>query len=285
MGRGALDVPAALARLERRDYAFNPFAWVGPLRPNTLPPPRPGRTDVYESGTVVLGGGETRDYTVAVDLSTSRVVVEISKMVAEDNLEHAYWPNALQLDIQSAKRTSFPRPLALLWYPQYWGDTVTYVIEDGRWLEVSAFGEYVLAEQVMEPGVLKVTLGADYSNETPVSYQVRITREGARAPLQHLVAKRLVRQDDWIAVPVEIPEGAAKATFDLTWFYDWSRFPTNDLDVLVYGPDGDLAAWGATFEAPERAVVESPMPGVWTAWVSGYQVNLPDLFSLYLTTE
>jgi hypothetical protein len=38
------------------------------------------------------------------------------------------------------------------------------------------------------------------------------------------------------------PQGTRSATFDLNWFRDWSRFPTSDIDMLVYDPDGNLVS-------------------------------------------
>jgi hypothetical protein len=42
---------------------------------------------------------------------------------------------------------------------------------------------------------------------------------------------------------------------------------------------------GATFNAPERAVIDSPIPGIWYVLVYGYEMYKDDRFRLYLTTE
>jgi subtilisin family serine protease len=292
-GEGALDLGASLALLEDGRVHHPPFRWVGPLRPNILKHrchhsnhDHDGDVDTFETGPVEVNGSVMHDYTFEIDESTSRVVVEIYDMVAEDNFDYAFWANALELNIQSAKRSDLDRPVGWLWYPQFWGDSVTYTIDDGLWLEESDyFGTYFIADQPMEPGIMKVTLGADYSNETPVSYKVRITRENLRKPLRHPVRRQRIEQDDSIIVPVDIPDGVQIATFDLTWFWDWSRFPTSDLDMWVYDPEGNLVAYGATVNAPERAEVFEPAAGTWFVEVVGYEVPLQDRFKLYVTTE
>jgi len=68
------------------------------------------------------------------------------------------------------------------------------------------------------------------------------------------------------------------ATFDLHWVRDWSRFPTSDIDMVIFSPEEEIVAMdGATLNAPERATIDSPTQGLWFVLVYG--------FELYVTTE
>ena len=133
---------------------------------------------------------------------------------------------------------------------------------------------------------MKLSLIGDFSNEAPVSFRVRITREGfgqlPRAP----IAGGPIRMGDVFLIPVDIPEGASTATFDLRWWRDCSRFPTSDIDMLIFDPSFSLASFdGASGNAPERAVIENPEAGTWWVYVEGYEMYLEDIYGLYLTLE
>jgi hypothetical protein len=157
-------------------------------------------------------------------------------------------------------------------------------VEDGHWY--SSFGEE--AYQPMEPGLMKLSLVGDYSNESPVSFKIRITRENFREPLdvKTRIANGVIKDADSVVVPVEIPEGTMSATFDLVWERDWSSFPTSDIDMIIYDPSLALASVdGATANAPERAILVDPMPGTWYILIDGYEVNKSDNFDLYLNLE
>ena len=135
---------------------------------------------------------------------------------------------------------------------------------------------------------MKLTLLGGISNESLVSFKIRITREGFRTPPKHPIAKGAIRMNDVCWVPVVIPEGVTTATFDLTWIRDWSQFPTSDIDMVIFDPDYntvDESFDGATFNAPERAVINSPTAGLWFVLVQGFELYRPDRFELYLTTE
>jgi hypothetical protein len=285
-GRGVLDVPAALRVLKNHAWSWWPFEWVGPLQPNILPPPSPGKVDTFEKPDIKLAGSESVDFNLEIGKHTSRVIVEITNMYAEDNGGYAFWPNAIQLDIQSAKRSARGRPVAWIWYPQYWGNSVTYVIEDGLWLEESdAWGSFPTAYQPMEPGIMKITFAGDYSNETPVYLDVRVTRENRRMPLGLPVAEGWIQQDESVFVATEIQEGVSQSTIDLTWMRDWRHFPTSDLDFLVWGPNGGLFGHGTTLNAPERAIVANPIAGTYVIEVIGQEVYMPDYYRVYVSNE
>jgi hypothetical protein len=140
----------------------------------------------------------------------------------------------------------------------------------------------------MEPGLMKFSLVGDYSNESPVSFKLRIVRENLREPLdvKNRIGNGVIMMGDAYVFPVEIPEGTTTATFDLVWNRDWASFPTSDIDMIIYDPNFALASVdGATANAPERAIINMPMAGTWYVMVDGYEVNKSDNFDLYLNLE
>ena len=132
---------------------------------------------------------------------------------------------------------------------------------------------------------MKVTLSGDFVNETTVGARARITRENFKEHLRKPVAKLPMDATSSYIVFIDIPAGQSKATFDLTWRRDWSRFPTSDIDLIVYSPS--LAPYfdAATLNAPERLEVENPESGTWYVFVESYEVYRKDKAKLYVTLE
>ena len=69
-----------------------------------------------------------------------------------------------------------------------------------------------------------------------------------------------------------MPSGVNLSTSELAWNNDWSHYPTNDTDLLVVDPDGNLILDGATLNGREMATIVNPKPGNWTIMVSGFNV-------------
>ena len=300
-GYGVLDVPASLDKLMHgkmyckkrhcRDqrckshgqWAHQRHRKSGKLRPNVLGRPVRGQVQTWESEEITLAASEPFNAVFAIGLFTSKVTIEVFDVVTPDNSAYAYWANALEVHLQSAKRTAFGHPVEVYWYPHSYGSAFDIVVEDGPW----TFWDIPWVDQPMEPGLMKLGFIPDYSNEAPVSFKVRITREneGTR-PDGDRVDRGWIRMDDSFYVPVEIPDGVTTATFDLLWYRNWSRFQTNDLDMIIFGPDFAPASLdGATSNAPERAIISDPAPGTWWVLVDGYEVHRPDLYKLYVKLE
>ncbi len=207
--------------------------------------------------SVDLKPAEVRDFVFEIDRSTSKVSIEFEDLAIPDNSRPVMFPNALEVNLQSAKRSAAERPVAFLLDADFGaavGGAFTIEVEDGLW----SFAGVPVAEQPMEPGLMKLSLAGDFVNENAVGTRVRITRENEAERLQKPISKSVISQDDVFIVPVDVPEGTAQATFNLRWQRDWSRFPTSDLDLILYDPDMNVITDGATLNAPERAVVKNP---------------------------
>ncbi len=281
-GYGALDVPAAFEHLKFGNWRLQPANGLNPLTANVLGEPVRGKVQTWESQTIELAPGEPLSTVFQINQWTSKVTIEVYDIAAPDNSTYAVVPNALEVHVQSAKRTSFPHPVARTWYPCWYGGVFQIVIEDGPW--TSPWGQE--ANQPMEPGLMKLSLGGADWNEAPVSFKVRIVRENFRAPLQNRIANGVIKMGDVVLVPVNIPPGTTRATFDLVWRRDWSMFPTTHASMFIYDPDRKLASTqGARSNAPEHAVIASPVAGTWYVRIRGYTAFKPDNYDLYLTLD
>ena len=283
VGYGALDAVAALEVLMSGDTKLKYPVKTAKLRANILGNPMSGDRQEFESGAVSLNPSESYDLVFDIASSTSKVTVEVYDIKMPDNSAYAYWPNSLKVQVQSAKRSEFPLPINTWWDPYVSGSTFTIEIEDGTW----KMNDIPQIFQPMEPGLMKVSLIGDFANEARVAFKMRVIRENDTKPIyEKPIAKSVFNMGDEFNLPVDIPHGVSKATFDLVWNRDWGKFPTSDIDMLVYDPDGNLVSLdGATGNTPERAVITDPNPGIWTIHIEAIEVYKTDLFRLYLKTE
>ncbi|NOQ39477.1 MAG: S8 family serine peptidase [Anaerolineales bacterium] len=281
-GAGALDIPAALDALKSGNTKVKNSGMNDHLEATVLKKARKGKTDVWESGLITVDASEAFVPVFEISEFTSKVIIEVFDISTPDNYAYAYWENAMEVHVQSAKRSSASHPVEVLWYPNYYGDAFDIVIEDGQW----TFWGMPWTYQPMEPGLMKLGLMGDYSNEGDVSFRVRITRENYKEQSGERISNGIINTGDVFVIPVNIPEGTSKATFDLTWNRDWAHYPTSDVDMLIFAPDFSPASWdGASFSSPERAVIIDPAAGTWYVLIDGYETYKIANYDLFLTLE
>jgi hypothetical protein len=281
-GFGALDAVAALEHLRTKDLALTYPVWVGKVKANILAEPVRGMVETYESDEVTLNASEKFDAIFKISPWTSKVAIEIFDIVAPNNSTYAYWPNALEVHVQDARSTGIESAVGAYWYPFAYGDTFSIEVKDGLWTVAGTPAYYA----PMQPGLMKVTLIGDYANEAPVSFKMRITRENFKLPRQGLIAEADIAMGETFVIPVEIPPNTELATFDLTFRRNWTKFPTSDIEMLLFDPEFNLAAWdGASLNAPERSVLTEPMAGTWYVYVDGSEMYWPDHFKLFMKLE
>lgn len=282
-GYGALDAAAALEILNSGNTHLAPQGRSSQLRSNILANPNSNDLQEFNSGEITLQPSTSFDTLLDITSATRQVTIQVYDIQTDDNTGYAYWPNSLKILVQSAKRSAAEVPINRYWDLFYGADHFTINIEDGNWI----FDGEVEAFQPMEPGLMKISLIADFANESPVSFKVKVTRQqdpdrGTDKPF----AQSIINMGDVITLPVEIPEGSSKATFDLRWNRDWINFPTSDLDLLVFDPEGNLASTdGMSWNAPERVIIIDPTPGTWMVQVEAREVYKSDLFRLFLEIE
>jgi subtilisin family serine protease len=280
VGYGALDAEAAMQIFKTGATQLNYPIKTGRLRADILGNPMSGDRQVFESGTVSLNPGESYDLVFEIASATSKVNIQVYDITTPDNFTYAFWPNSLKVQIQSAKRTEFPLPIDQYWDPHLSENEFTIEIQDGLWTMAGTPVTY----QPMEPGLMKASLIGDFANESPISFKMRVTREKDSPPKpDRPIAMGTLNMGDTFNLPVEIPDGVNQVTFDLVWNRDWRKFPTSDLDLLVFDPAGNLVSLdGATGNTPERAVIIDPVPGTWTICIEAIEVYKTDLFRLFL---
>jgi hypothetical protein len=122
-----------------------------------------------------------------------------------------------------------------------------------------------------QTGLVRVALQGDTTNGGEVSAMVTVTRHRKFDGLPTSVS--IIEQDEIDYVEVDVPTGTAEAVFELAWLQNWARYPTNDLDLILIDPLGNVILRGATADSPERVLVENPAAGRWTAAIEGFTIH------------
>ncbi|MHC1765619.1 MAG: S8 family serine peptidase [Verrucomicrobiia bacterium] len=282
-GLGVLDVPAALKYLKSRNLKLPSLGNPSDvLTANALGKPVKGKTETWTSSQQTLAPAASWDTVIEVSSWTSKVIVEFFDIEAEDNSAFALLPNEFDLHLWQPAPWMF---WAGLW-PWADGDSIQVEIGDGEWIcrgFGSVFGGWAPA---IQPGLWRVTAFAPEFVESPVSCKLRITRENYRTPPAIRIANGNLKWGDVLLLPVEIPAGIEKATFDLSFHRDWSSFPTSNADMYILDASQTVLSYdGAGLGAPERAVLTSPTPGLYYVAIVGAELYVPDEFELFLTLE
>lgn len=281
-GAGALDLKKAFDLFKSGAGPGSvPSNAAGTLAANVFGVPKKGVTERWSGSLTTLYPGQKADAVVAVDKYTSRITFKITEFWAPDNSASAFWANGLEVHVQGARRSAFDSALAFFWYPGN-GTTFTIDVRDGVW--ITPLGN--LGPVTMEPGFLKLTLAGDATNQSQIRYRLHVTREGYRQPPSVVTSSYVMYSGDAYTSWLNIPAGTRKLTLDLDWAQKWDRYPSNDIDLVVFDPSGNLYSLdGASFNAPERAVITSPAAGLWSVMVIAYEMFVPDTVNLYAKRE
>ena len=265
-GSGYMNVSAALDALKSGE-ASNELTQV---------PPDVGLPNVtlgnggFSTSIDSLSPGRARDFVFEVGADTSFVVIDFSGVDIDANPVPAALPNSIEVYVKGAKRggTSYP-----VYSANVYGRS-RFIIGDGFVdLQGAIFGAF-LDESAMEPGLMKVIVQGDWTNNGYVSTTVTIRRFDYKSTSE---PGRRIQPGETILVPFEIPPGTNRASFELGWLHNWTRFPTNDLDMFLCAPGHVLHRdfSGATLDSPEYLAVNNPAPGSWHVMVVAYGVFTP----------
>jgi len=121
------------------------------------------------------------------------------------------------------------------------------------------------------PGLVRVAIQGDWTNAGRISADLVITREHVN--IGRSTAEGSVAQGQEATVPFVVPARAAQLNVELSWKGDWSRYPTDDIDLIVQDPAGNSNFAGATINSPERVTIVKPVAGTWLASVEGFTVH------------
>lgn len=159
------------------------------------------------------------------------------------------------------------------------GDDIFLAVHQAK---TSAFGEgdYVFYNFVggptqftvdnPEPGFMRIAVLGDSTNAGRVSSDITVTAKAQKTA--KLSKFGSIKQGQLVQIPYTVASGLKSITFELTWNKDWSHYPTNDLDLIVVDPDGNLIFDGATLNGREMATIVKPKAGNWIILVDGFNV-------------
>jgi len=253
-GAGYVDAAAADARLQT---APAPIADIGPEK-NKLTQNisqgvgiQPIESLSFSTHLSNLRPSERREFFYEVKKNTAAVHVTFSNIVAElpPAQQNQLFGDDLQVAIHSAQTS-----------------TDDYVVPPNEFIHANK--TYVLERP--QTGLIRVTALGDWTNAGRVSADVTIEEVIAPLPTEEFSGE--IAKGEQKSHTVTIPPGTPEVTFRLSWSDDWGAYPTNDLDMLLFGPGGVTNFTGATLNSPETVTIKNPAAGTWTIVVNGFAV-------------
>ena len=207
---------------------------------------------------------------------TSFLKIEISDV--ELNIDPIYY-NSFELSVQSAVRSSLDYYIDSA---NVWGDA-TFEISDYSTTWSGYTYDVYYQETPIQPGYIQITLENDWTSYDVLSGTIEITVEqdrpfwsnGKKAPKPDETYKGVIDTFESIYIFPVVPGTSSGAIFELRWKNDWTRYPTSDLDMLIFwSPDGNFpfyfVDYGASLRSPEGVYIEG-LTGYFLVWIDGYE--------------
>ncbi len=263
-GGGYIDVARSLEMLKggRIDNSLRSYAPDGNV-PNVR-----FENGAFTTTVDALGPARTADFVFEVDSTTEYVVIDLSAVDIDPDPVPTLFPNSIELYLKGSKRGGASY---ILYSANVYGRS-RIVLGDGSLRLQGPIYPFTASRGPLEPGLIKLTVQGDWTNNGSVGATVTIRRIGGKDSPD--TGPRL-GQGDTVLVPVRVSPGTEALRFRLGWEHDWSRFPTNDLDMYLCRP-GFLPYFdfgGATINSPETLTVLDPEPGTWYVMVLGFAVT------------
>jgi hypothetical protein len=144
------------------------------------------------------------------------------------------------------------------------------------------FFDFVFADTTFvvpnpQSGTARLAIQGDWTNAGKISADVVVERK--RSLQGFPTATGFLTEGEFKTVEFEVPAGVTTLTVETFWDRDWASYPTDDMDLYLFDPAGNLVtdvngfAPGATLDSPERTSVAAPAAGTWTAMVVGFTVH------------
>jgi subtilisin family serine protease len=161
----------------------------------------------------------------------------------------------------------------------------TSQIGEGDYLEFNFTKGKTITIPNPDEGLMRVTVSGDWTNASPIGATITVSSDKTPTPGKSAHGK--IDDGETLVYTFDVPAGTARLDAELEWDNDWSAYPTNDVDLLLVPPAGPPNLAGATINAPERAGIDNPVAGEWTAIVDGFSVltGKADKFSLRLRLD
>jgi len=199
-----------------------------------------------------LKPGQRRDILYQVNDNVEQVVLTLDKVkpALPPTAQNALFADDILLFVHSSKTSSIHQV----------GD---YLVG-----EITLGGSFVIDDP--EPGILRISVMGDWTNAGNISTDVTVSSSRSQRP--KTTAQGEIAEGDLLFIPIDMPAGVQFAEFRLSWNEDWSNYPTNDVDLILYDPQLNTNSSGATLNLPERVAVQNPKPGTWYAVIHGFDL-------------
>ena len=165
-----------------------------------------------------LGPARTVDFVFEVDSTTEYVVIDLSDVDLDPNPVPTPFPNSIELYLKGSKRGGASY---ILYSANVFGRS-RIVLGDGSLRLQGPIYPFTASRGPLEPGLIKLTIQGDWTNNGNVGATVTIRRISGNDALD---AGPRLRQGDTVLVPVHVSPGTRAVRFRLGWDHDWSRFP------------------------------------------------------------
>lgn len=210
---------------------------------------------------VSLMPGEVSHFFIESSLETDNIVVEISDITPElpPDQQNALFGDGLLL-------TAVDTPTSF-----------NDIFIDDRILEDSVY-------HIDRPqsGIIRIALLGDWTNAGTVSAKITLHEQQRKLTPPFSTGKLLDEEIDNYTLDVD--QHSKQLNVELSWQADWGHYPTHDIDLILFDPNGNPYYEGATLDSPERVGIENPEPGQWTILVTGYQLHgFEDKYVLRIT--
>jgi subtilisin family serine protease len=210
-----------------------------------------------------LKPGQRFETMYLVEKDTSAVTITLSGVKA-GSPQNELFDDDILLTVHSAKTSAFGQ-----------GDYQVFTFTKG--------GTFTVPNP--DQGLMRVTVNGDWTNASPIDATIAVSSTKTRTPGKS--AHNRIDEGETFTYTFDVPAGAQRLEAELEWDNDWGAYPTNDIDLILVSPTGVPNFAGASLDAPERAGVNTPAAGKWTAIVDGFMVlsKHGDRFSLRLTID
>ncbi|MBU7015246.1 MAG: S8 family serine peptidase [Theionarchaea archaeon] len=204
-----------------------------------------GGTQTWFTGT--LEPGIAYDLTIAVDEDTQKLDISLTDVTFSGS-QNPWLGDSIEFYVQDSVRTS---------------DAFIYN-------SINVYGDADFTAYEPSPGKVRIVIEADWTNWGTLSCNITVTETESQE--NNGGPKEVIGFDEWHQYNIEVPEGLSYVVFELWWLHDWSMWPTYDLDMYIFDPNGYLYVDGATLASPEKQVFAAPVPGTYIVLVYGYDI-------------
>jgi hypothetical protein len=256
-GHGLLDVAAAAATLSGgvpdgkiQEELATPVLALNILKAGFEP--ILFRNDRFTAHVADLRPGQVIQFFVPSDVRTDQLTVTLSNITPElpAAQQNMFFGDDIFLNVVDA-----PTSLGVFRLSQFVNANSTSIIDNPQ------------------TGLVRVALQGDSTNAGKISADVTIERVRALQGRPSAVGR--IAEGEDVVYEVAIPAGAALAVFETSWLATWARYPTNDLDMVLFNPSGKVNVTGAASNSPERVEISKPAAGTWTVVIQGLSVHAP----------